>query len=173
MKFLVMSDNHGQYDLVKTIVSQWRNQVDYLFHTGDSEFPADDSIWSNFDGVVAGNMDFYPGYKQVDVVETSVGRVGLVHGHHHGVNYGLQGIAQLAEENQIRFMFYGHTHILYADIIGNVLFANPGSLSVSRGRRPEKTFMIVEMDKADGLIDVKYYDEQSVLIPDLKKTFKS
>lgn len=170
MKFLVMSDNHGRYKLVEAIVDQWVDQVDYMFHTGDSEFRADDPIWSKFDGVVAGNMDFDPGYKQGAMIDTPVGKVGLVHGHRHGVNYGQQGIAQLAEENQLRYLFHGHTHILYAELDKGIFYANPGSLSASRGPRSETTFMIVET--ADDTITVSYYDEESELIPDLTQTFK-
>ena len=165
MKFLLMSDNHGSYSTVKTIVEAFYDQVDYIFHCGDSEFKNDDPIWGEFDGVVGGNMDFSPGYAQHQLIDTSAGKVLLIHGHKHGVKYGLEGILALTKEKKAKFVFYGHTHQLNAAVIDDIVIVNPGSLRQSRGVNPEKTFAIITTDGGSHKID--YFDETRNLLPHL------
>lgn len=169
MKFLVMSDNHGSYSTVKSIVDAFADQIDYNFHCGDSEFPKDDSLWQAFDGLVGGNMDFYPGYESMQVIETPVGKVLLVHGHKHGVNIGADQVLALAKEHQARFAFFGHTHKLYATQVDGVLLVNPGSLRQSRGPHREKTFAIITTNGESHKVD--YFDETRSLIPRLTVEF--
>ena len=54
MKVLILSDNHGHYELVHSLVDQFRPEVDYICHCGDSEFKAEDPIWQEVDAYVAG-----------------------------------------------------------------------------------------------------------------------
>ena len=169
MKFLVLSDNHGQWPLVDSLLKELVDSVDYVFHCGDSEFPADDPIWDNVDAVVSGNMDFDPQFRRQQIIDTKEGQVLLVHGHLNGVNHGNTELFSLAKDNDYKFVFHGHTHILYAEYRQGILLANPGSLSRSRGSYPGKTFLLVNIEKDE--IVVEYYNEKLELIPELCKTF--
>ncbi|MGX7091574.1 YfcE family phosphodiesterase [Hutsoniella sourekii] len=169
MKFLVMSDNHGRWPLVWDLVSNLRPQVDYIFHTGDSEFASDDPIWELVDGSVTGNMDFDPGYPATQVIETPVGKVFLAHGHRHGVNSGHDEILRAAKEADCCFAFHGHSHVLKAEYVDGVYIVNPGSLNHSRGPVPYTTYAIVSVD--DQEVSVDFYNEAGELLKDLNRHF--
>ncbi|MGY4104030.1 YfcE family phosphodiesterase [Ignavigranum ruoffiae] len=169
MKFLVMSDNHGQWPLVDEIIKHWRPQVDYIFHCGDSEFPADDPLWDQVDAVVTGNMDFDPQYRRQQVIETAEGNVLLVHGHLTGVNYGNDELLAIAKNSNCRFVFHGHTHKLYAEVKEGILLANPGSLNRPRGHYQGKTYLLVTIE--NNQVIVNYYSEDNQPIPQLDQIF--
>ena len=42
---IVMSDSHGDRDIIQTIKDQYQGKVDAIFHNGDSELPSNDPIW--------------------------------------------------------------------------------------------------------------------------------
>ena len=63
MKYLVVSDNHGDREILVDIVKQRAGEMDVLFHCGDSELEADDQLWETFD-VVKGNCDFVRGLRK-------------------------------------------------------------------------------------------------------------
>ncbi|HFZ6664324.1 TPA: YfcE family phosphodiesterase, partial [Streptococcus agalactiae] len=44
-KLVVMSDSHGDRDIVKDIKNHYLGKVDVIFHNGDSELPSSDPIW--------------------------------------------------------------------------------------------------------------------------------
>ncbi|MBG9983085.1 metallophosphoesterase [Aerococcaceae bacterium DSM 111020] len=169
MKFLIMSDNHGRYLTVQELLQYWRSQVDYIFHTGDSEIPADDPIWNDVDAVVRGNMDFDPGFPESKMVDTPEGVVYLVHGHLNKVNRGLEPLFKDGKNRGATFIFHGHTHQLYANYSEDILMMNPGSLNQSRGQHPERTFAVVDIQPEQ--ITVEYYDDENQLIPRLTEQF--
>lgn len=168
-KFLVMSDNHGKWPVVYRIIQQLKNEVDYIFHCGDSEFQADDPIWEDVDLVVTGNVDFDSRYIQTAEMDTPVGRVLVTHGHLHHVNTDNALLKQLAAQHQYAFVFHGHTHKLYAEYTDKVLLCNPGSLNHSRGEHPYTTYAIVSIDEQS--ITVAYFDENHTPLPYLTSNF--
>lgn len=170
MKFLLISDNHGHYNLVQEIIRAFGPQVDYIFHCGDSEFPYEDSIWQQVDLKVKGNMDFYPAFPDSETIETPVGKVVLVHGHKHHVNQSNQGVLELAQNEGAKFAFHGHTHKLYAEYRQGVLLVNPGSLAHSRGPVNARTFAIVVI--SDNGYRVDYYDETRAYLESLSQYFE-
>lgn len=170
MKWLIMSDNHGGWTKVNSLIDNYREQVDLIFHCGDSEFPADDPIWKKVDYVVKGNMDFDPQYYNTQMIETDHGKILLVHGHRHGVNAGHETLLQLAQEERLKFVFHGHTHRLYADQYQGVIFINPGSLNHSRGPINEKTFALVEI--MENQVKVEFLNDAGIVLHDLTKIFE-
>ena len=169
MKFLVMSDNHGRWQKVQEVIDAFKDQVDYIFHCGDSEFPSDDPIWDAVSVVVSGNMDYDPQYRKVANFTTDEGKVLVVHGHRHGVNYSNQQLLDLAHEQGAVFAFHGHTHILYSEVKEGVLLLNPGSLNQSRGPVKEKTFAVVTVSKDEICVD--FYDDTLAKLPALSEQF--
>lgn len=62
-KFLIVSDNHGDREILSDIIARWRPKVAGIFFNGDSELSAKDTV---FDGVstVIGNMDYDPDFVE-------------------------------------------------------------------------------------------------------------
>ena len=60
-RIVVMSDSHGDWEIVEAVKQTYLGKVDAIFHNGDSELPADDAIWDGI-SVVCGNCDYYGGY---------------------------------------------------------------------------------------------------------------
>lgn len=60
MKILAVSDTHGDRAILETILKQ-QPDLDGYFYAGDSELPADDSLFQTYHAV-EGNMDFDPNF---------------------------------------------------------------------------------------------------------------
>lgn len=170
MKMIVMSDNHASRGKMQAIIDQFRPQVDYIIHCGDSEFPAQDAIWDQVDIAVAGNMDFDPQYPATKLVSTLYGSIFVAHGHRHEVNFGKDHLRALAKKSGYRFVFHGHTHQLYSDYEEGILFLNPGSLRQSRGPIKDLTFALVEINEAQ--ISVDFYNDDQIKLEDLSKVWE-
>lgn len=156
MKYLVVSDNHGDREILVDIVKQRAGEMDVLFHCGDSELEADDQLWETFD-VVKGNCDFVRGYERVKVIDTGCDRVFLTHGHLYDVNMGLERLAYATQEAEATIVLFGHTHCLGAEYVSHQLFLNPGSISQPRGKyRDLPTYAIINSD--DTRYEVTYYN---------------
>ena len=162
MKVLILSDNHGHYELVHSIIDRFRPEVDYICHCGDSEFQADDPIWQEVDAYVAGNMDFDPAYPSQSLLDTDQGRILVVHGHRHQVNHHKYHLIEEAQTLGARMVFHGHTHKLYARIEEGILLVNPGSLAQSRGPVAERTFALAEIDSEQAMVHFYRYDGQEL-----------
>mgnify|MGYP000839536961 FL=1 len=77
---IVMSDSHGDRSIVEAIKEKYLDQVDGIFHNGDSELKSDDPVWEGIH-VVQGNMDFYDGYPERLVTQLGPTRIIQTHGH--------------------------------------------------------------------------------------------
>ena len=53
---IVMSDSHGDRDIVEDIKKRYQGKVDAIFHNGDSELESSDPVWDGI-YVVRGNCD--------------------------------------------------------------------------------------------------------------------
>lgn len=169
MKWLVLSDNHGGWAKTNQIIEFYRPNVDLIIHCGDSEFPADDPIWENVDIVVSGNMDFDPQYFQTRTLDCDLGKILVVHGHRNGVNSSNLELIEEAKNMGASFVFHGHTHCLYAEMLDGIFIMNPGSLNHSRGPVNERTYSLVEL--SDDSISVKFYNDQMDELSSLTKQF--
>ncbi|CAH0419034.1 YfcE family phosphodiesterase [Periweissella ghanensis] len=170
MKYLFISDAHGDRAILQKIFQANKEAVTQIFYNGDSELPADDSV---FDGVitVAGNMDFDRKYESSNHYRTSDQSIFQAHGHLFGVNYSLTKLILAAKAVDAQIVTFGHTHQLGVEVVDNMLVINPGSISQPRGQYAYLggTYAIVTVN---GLIyDVQYYDRQMTAIPDLHFTF--
>lgn len=91
MKALVVSDNHGDRQILSQIVNKWQGQVDLMIHCGDSEIDSTDPLMKNFVGV-AGNNDWHLGYPGDLVIEKAGQHFFITHGHHYRVNFTMTPI---------------------------------------------------------------------------------
>lgn len=164
MKYLVVSDNHGDRQILVDLLEHYQDQVDLFIHCGDSELPADDELFASYQGV-GGNCDFDNRYQSRRVITTALDRIYVTHGHLSNVKFGLSKIAMEAAENDASLVLFGHTHQIGCEVVQHRLYLNPGSISQPRGNIQIKAFAIIDADK-DGW-DVQYYDRNFEALPDL------
>ncbi|MEG0293238.1 metallophosphoesterase [Enterococcus sp.] len=169
MKYLVVSDNHGDRSVIERLFARYKNEVDEIFHCGDSELPSNDSLWQGVH-IVTGNCDYDRGYEASLTVETPLDRVLVTHGHLYDVRFGLYRLSLKALEEKANLVFFGHTHVIGCEKVGNTLFLNPGSISQPRGTIQEKSYCIVESTAEAWTI--QYYRADFTLLPELTFEFK-
>ena len=168
MKLLVVSDSHGDRDILVELIKTYQGKVDALIHCGDSELAESDSIWQKMMSV-KGNMDFDQPYPTLRTAEVGQEKIVWVHGHLHDVKSSMQPLVFAAKEAKATFAFFGHTHELGVEMIDGILVLNPGSILLPRGAYKLKTYAIVESDK--NTIQVTYYNRLHQPIEELKRSF--
>lgn len=168
MRYLVVSDNHGDQQILVDLFHHYKGKVDYIFHCGDSELPADDPIWEDV-YVVTGNTDSDSRYKKAQVVNTGEDIIYLTHGHLSSVKMGLTRLDMQAQEHEATIALFGHTHQLGCEYNKGRLFLNPGSILQPRGGVPIKTYAIIE--STAETFQVQYYDRNFEPIEDLSLIF--
>lgn len=170
MKFLVISDNHGDRQILVDVVKKWQGKVDGMFHCGDSELPGDDPLWQNFAGYVTGNCDFDRRYPKTYTGTFGPETIFMSHGHLSMVRIDLNHLSLMAQEQHATLVFFGHTHIIGCERHNGMLFVNPGSISQPRGPINIKTYAIVET--SDDAYTVTYYGRDHQPVDSLRFTFK-
>ncbi|WP_057829393.1 metallophosphoesterase [Liquorilactobacillus cacaonum] len=170
-KMLVVSDSHGEREILADLLAKYANKVDVLFHCGDSELEPDDELFKIFH-VVKGNCDFDSRFLEKEVVKLAGETILVTHGHLYGVSSGLNSIGLLAKENNADFAFFGHTHQLGAEMINGCLFLNPGSIGFPRGKYSYigGTYAIIEADEKN--IKVQFYNRDFEPIPSLQVDYQ-
>ena len=83
---IVMSDSHGERDIVVDIKNRYQGKVDAIFHNGDSELESSDPVWDGIH-VVRGNCDYDSGYPERLVVKLGDVIIAQTHGHLYGINF--------------------------------------------------------------------------------------
>lgn len=171
MKILVISDNHGDQAILKTVFDGFRDQVDAIFHCGDSETDQTNPVFNNV-AVVEGNND--PRGAFPDDVVQAVGNetVFMTHGDLYGVSMGLTHLSLKAQEVGATLAFFGHTHQLGAESEEGSVYVNPGSISLPRGEYASigGTFAIVT--STPTAVQVDFYDRHLDRLPELQTNFE-
>ena len=83
---IVMSDSHGERDIVVDIKNRYQGKVDAIFHNGDSELESSNPVWDGIH-VVRGNCDYDSGYPERLVVKLDDVIIAQTHGHLYGINF--------------------------------------------------------------------------------------
>lgn len=161
LKALIVSDNHGDLEVLEELTYIYKNDVDLWLHCGDSEFTASNPIW-NFFKTVKGNMDF--DYQLASYRKDKLGNQNLllVHGHKHQLDTSLEYLNELAEEEQSDIIFYGHTHIASIDKFEGKYFINPGSITQPRGKLKVRSYAIYEKNKSGNFISFYNWNHQKM-----------
>lgn len=167
MKVLLVSDNHGDEQILQKIHRQFLGKVDAFFHCGDSNLRPTEPVMKNFQTVV-GNTDWGIDYPRVITQQIDHQTITVTHGHLYHVNSSLTPLLLLSKETNADVVAYGHTHQLAVTVEDQRLFINPGSISQPRGQYANigGTFAIVEVTMNEFL--VQYYNRQLLPIPELK-----
>ena len=164
MKIVIMSDTHGNRDIIEKVKSYYP-EADTYIHCGDSELAANDVVLQDVHKV-GGNCDHDAAYEDDVLLETGGTKLYITHGHLYNVKSSLMTLAYRAEEVGADIVCFGHSHVLGVEKIHSTLFINPGSLKSPRGRK-EKTFVFLEiigdtysvkcLDEHNNLLDVFQY----------------
>jgi len=155
-KILIVSDSHGSTEILDVLKERHANEVDQMIHCGDSELSEDNESISGFT-TVKGNCDFYGDFPEEAMVEAGGYKILAVHGHLYSVKSSLLSLSYRAEEMGANIVCFGHSHLLGAEKIQDVLFINPGSIRLPRGRR-EKTYVILELKDEKAILRVYQFD---------------
>lgn len=162
MRYLVLSDTHGNTPDASKVIEHWKGMIDGVWHLGDNardlqflerEYAL--SLQLAFAGV-NGNCDM-PGstpYKRLFDVEDR--RVLMCHGHLYHVGMGLGTIQKKARDMGATIVLFGHTHVPYYAEENGILFLNPGSLTSPRGGS-SKSYALLEIDKGKAAVSLINY----------------
>ncbi|MEK4200928.1 metallophosphoesterase [Cytobacillus sp. FSL K6-0265] len=142
MKLLIVSDSHGDGDILQELKARHSQNVDYMIHCGDSELSSDQAEMAGY-VAVRGNCDTDARYKNEELIDTDNGNVWITHGHLYGVKSSLLGLSLRAKEVAARIVCFGHSHQLGAEMVDQILYLNPNSISLPRQPK-EKTYMLVD-----------------------------
>lgn len=147
MKIGIISDTHGDLISIDKAIP-YLKQCDLIIHAGDNINDAEYIYYATDVNVkcVKGNCDSYNMDGDYEL-EFSVKNKNffLCHGHYHEVKLGLDVLYGFARNNDIDIVVFGHTHIPTCEIIDNIIFINPGSLTYPRGGS-ERGFGILTLD---------------------------
>ena len=166
--FVVMSDPHGDYDIVKDINDRYQGKVDAIFHNGDSELKSSDPVWDGI-YVVRGNCDYDDGYPENNVVELNGITIAQTHGHLYQINFMWDRLDLFAQEAGADICLYGHLHRASAWRMEDIVFINPGSVLQPRGEVMENLYALVTV--TDTTIKVDFYTRNHELYPQLSQEF--
>ena len=140
---IVMSDSHGDRQIVEEIKNRYQGKVEAIFHNGDSELEADDSVWQGLE-VVQGNCD-WAAFPEHIVLKIGDVTVAQTHGHLFGINYGWTRLDYWAEEQAADICLYGHLHVPAVEVRDGILFLNPGSVTNPRGLIRERLYAKIDI----------------------------
>lgn len=170
-RLLVLSDSHGNADVVRAIVSHFGARCDALCFCGDG---ARDvlSVLATFSAaaekaaclppvaaLVQGNGDAAAYTAQVHDAQTAVRipktqeltaagkHIFLTHGHLYDVYYGTTDFFHAAKRERADLALFGHTHIPYTAQEDGLLLINPGSCARPRRSSPN-SFALVTIAEA-------------------------
>jgi len=160
MKVLIVSDSHGNADLLREIVR--RANADHVIHCGDfctdqAELPAGSLT------VVRGNCDWEK-VPQEAIWEREGIKFFITHGHCYQVKFSPLPMRYRTEEMGAHIGCFGHSHFPFCEKAGGVLLINPGSISYPRGFKCP-TYAVLEKEGSE--IVVTYYSTEGRVMKEL------
>nr|WP_318715294.1 YfcE family phosphodiesterase [uncultured Treponema sp.] len=179
-RLLVVSDSHGNFNSLKTIVQEFGSECDGMIFCGDGieDIARLVEIAESVPpvlGVVEGNNDpdTYPINDECIKVPLSCSLIAaghnvfFTHGHRYSLYEGLDGMKEVASNIGCDAVLFGHTHVCFSALTsGNIFVLNPGSCSRPRQGQPS-VFAILEVEKGKGYNDAVFYQ----VVPGERKTF--
>ncbi len=166
-KILILSDSHRWTEELDTVKKKHQAEVDLMIHCGDSELSANQPEMSGF-VVVEGNCDYGQEFPKEAEVDIPGHKIFVTHGHLFSVKSTLMNLYYRAEELNADIVCFGHSHQLGMELMDDILFINPGSIRLPRGRK-ERTYCLLEV--IEELADIRVYDFQMGEIPELRRKF--
>ncbi|MDQ0256473.1 putative phosphoesterase [Evansella vedderi] len=167
MRALIMSDSHGWEQEVADVIDRHQNEVDAIFHCGDSELFGESDLLKNV-STVRGNCDFDADFPEEVVEEVKGVTFFAAHGHLLNVKMTAMNLVYKGQEVGADIVCFGHTHVPVAFEEQGIIIINPGSMRLPR-QVSVGTYVIVEEN--DGNIEVSFYSLDGKKQDNLSKTF--
>ncbi len=148
MKILIISDSHGGKEtLLKVILHENPEKVFFLGDHISDIYEIEHNITADI-CAVKGNTD----YNLIGLDDIFLNiynkKILLTHGHNYKVNYGYYRLSLKAQEAEVDYVFFGHTH-RYVDFSENgIRFINPGSISKPRDCN-HGSYVVMKIDKVN------------------------
>lgn len=141
-KILIISDTHY---LRKRDLAHFFEQIDDLraiIHCGDIYPMYKDRDFKNF-YLCRGNNDFndQPIVNRFFIDDLSF---IVTHGHRDYYAYNPHQLIELADNQPVDFICFGHTHIPYYGVYDKTVIINPGSLALSRTFPRVNTYALLD-----------------------------
>ena len=153
MKIGVLSDTHlHSAEELPQQIKKALSEVDLIVHAGDFVMPEVLEGLKKIGEVkaVRGNMDSVEVrciLPEKELLVIGGKRIGIIHG--SGAPWGIEDRLR-GQFDQVDVILYGHTHQAKNEVIGNVLFFNPGQARSSYG------ILQVDEDVKGHIIKVVY-----------------
>lgn len=146
MKILLFSDSHG-YTLNMIKAAKKFDDIDMIIHLGDfikDIIKLGEEIKKPVYEFVSGNNDWTKDYPSEKLILIKEKRIFITHGHLYNVKNDYKRIISKGIALNADAVFFGHTHKTEEFYYENIMFLNPGSISVPmESDRP--TFCIIEI----------------------------
>lgn len=149
MKFLAISDTHGDVDnVIKFIKKNIKDKIEGIFFLGDyvedGEKISKELELETY--IVAGNGDFHSDYPDDLLLNINQKKILLTHGHRYKLGYDLTTLFYRGLELSADLILYGHTHVPVITKEDDILIINPGSPSYPRSKTKEKTIALIDIE---------------------------
>ena len=153
MTFLILSDTHGRIDRASRLIIRLHDEIDGVWHLGDNyrDFELLEKrfrpLYHLAFQAVPGNCDFSCPAPNSRVIPVEGHRVFLQHGDAFGVSaHSVGQFPRMAKKERADVVLFGHTHVPLIEIEDNILYVNPGSLSLPRGGS-EPSYALLRLEK--------------------------
>ena len=133
MKIAVISDTHRIKKYIE-ISKKYIEDADVLIHLGDDSEDIKE-LTKDFRGEVygvRGNCDYISTYPKERLLILGGKRIFITHGDVYGVKSSMMNIYYKGKELEADIVLFGHTHIPLIKEYENILFMNPGSVSLPK-----------------------------------------
>lgn len=141
-KIVVMSDNHGQDEMLEYIKTL-EPHADYYVHCGDSEAFYKEQLTGYI--CVKGNNDWALDLPKEAKLIVEDMPILITHGQYFGYFNRELAMNDLLTRHQCRILLCGHTHIPMFIRDGSYYYINPGSTSLPRGGS-ERSYCVMTID---------------------------
>ena len=160
-KVLVISDTHGRTENLDKILPLVK-PLDQLIHLGDVSRDEDyiEAIAECPCCFVCGNNDFYSTLPKERLIKLNGVPMFLTHGHYYYVNSRKDFIRSAAIQRGAKIALFGHTHVPYLEEDGEILVANPGSLSLPRQANHCPSYMLIYIAEDGSFRTEQHYIEE-------------
>ena len=153
MRIGVMSDTHGDMDSMRTAAVAMLNDhnVEAIVHLGDDSSDANELIES---GVAVYSVPglFEPSYKNPSIPNRAIHEFNgvpflLTHSVVKTPQDPIEDLdpKEIVDDDEVKVVLYGHSHIYRISEERGVIFINPGHLKNGDKRSPRKTYAIVDI----------------------------
>lgn len=131
MKALVVSDTHGELEILKRVIDKEKD-ANIIFHLGDGQDEVKEikKLYTNKTIIdVCGNCDIGSNRPSIVEYNLSGNKILATHGNLFKVKLGITMLLEEAMKRNVDIVLYGHTHVPMICDFKGIKFMNPGALS--------------------------------------------